>query len=89
MGSEGMCTLEMDGALSVESVWAPDQVSPRQPPRQSEQGRQRDPRLLFLRQLSAIDRIEHPAGDGDLFPVVQSDDVDTFHKTPQCSNRHY
>ena len=84
-----MFTLAMDGALSVESVWAPDQVPRRQPPRQAEQGRQRDPRLLFLRQLSAIDRIQHPAGDGDLFPVVQSDNVDTFRKTPQCSNQHY
>lgn len=84
-----MFTLEMDGALSVESVWAPDQVPRRQPARQSEQGRHRDPRLLFLRQLSAIDRIQHPAGDGDLFPVVQSDNVDPFRKAPQCSNRHY
>jgi hypothetical protein len=29
-----------------------------------------------LRQLSAIDRIEHPARDGDLLTIVKSDDID-------------
>lgn len=73
-----MFTFAMDGALSLDSVLAPDQVPPRQPPRQSQQRQERDPRSRFLRQVSAMDRIEHPAGDGDLFPMFQSDNVDLF-----------
>jgi hypothetical protein len=89
MGSEGMFSLELSGALRVKPVWAADQVSRRQPAHQPQQGGQRDTRSSLLRQLRAIDWIQHPAGDGDLFAVVQSDNVDTFRKTPQGSNQHY
>lgn len=54
----------------------PKQDLSRYPFRQAEQRLDRYAGCLLLRQLSAIDRIEHPARDGDLLTIVKSDDID-------------
>jgi hypothetical protein len=53
----------------------PKQDLSRYPLRQAEQRLDRYAGCLLLRQLSAIDRIQHPARDGDLLTVLKADDI--------------
>lgn len=65
---------------------APKQALSRDPISQSEQSLDRYAGSLFLRQLSAIDRIEHPARHSDLLTIVKSNDVDLVLEAAQSSD---
>ena len=71
-----MFTFHGSRALSVPRGFTRMQALCSNPIRQSEQRRDRYAGSLFMRQLSAIDRVKHPAWDGDLLAIVQSHDID-------------
>jgi hypothetical protein len=73
-----MLTFHGSRALSVPRAFALRQALRSNPIRQSEQRRDRDAGSLFLRQLRAIERIEHPARHRDLLAVLEPNDVDLF-----------
>jgi hypothetical protein len=82
-----MLTFHFGGALRVPGSLALKQDLSRYPFSQAEQRLDRDAGCLLLRQLSAIDRIEHPARDGDLFTIVQPNDVDLLREAAQSADQ--
>lgn len=70
----------MPGGVALTQAHCANPIS------QSEQRLDRYARFLFLRQLGAIQRIEHPARNGNLFAIVKSNDVDLIREAAQSSD---
>ena len=89
MGFEDMFCLvcfHLGGVLRVSSYLAPRQALRSHPVGQLEQRAHSHSWLGFLRQLGAVDRVEHPARQGDLFAVIKSDDIDLSDEAALGSN---
>ena len=64
------------GVFSVPEGLVPTQAPSDHPIRQSEQRLDRYVGSLFMRQLSAVNRIKHPTRDGDLLTIAEPHNID-------------